>query len=104
MVRLTPVSERDRCKDGAVNASCIDHMPPSSPLVETFGLTDEPLEWDWDIEAQDREREKKTDAALQGAAIFQVERRVLKDIVRERMDCEVGRIKFLSAGEPAGIK
>lgn len=56
------------------------------------------LEWDWDVEHEDRRREKKADASLRGAAPFEVDRKVLKDIVREKMGLEVGRIKFLSAG------
>lgn len=58
------------------------------------------LEWDWDVEHEDRKQERKGDAALRGAAPFEVDRRVLKDVVRERMGVEVGRIKFLSAGKP----
>jgi hypothetical protein len=56
--------------------------------------------WDWDIEHEDRKRERKadSDATLRGAAPFEVDRRVLKDVVRENVSVEVGRIKFLSAG------
>jgi len=56
------------------------------------------LVWDWDIEHEDRKRERKVDATLRGAAPFEVDRRALKDVVREKMGSEVGRIKFLSAG------
>ncbi len=65
------------------------------PLQTTGPL----LEWDWDIEHEDRRQERKADSALKGAAPFEVDRRVLKDVVRERMGVEVGRIKFLSAGK-----
>lgn len=100
MVRLTPVSERDRFTEGGKpNASIEDAMPAPSPLVDTDDQSSEPIEWDWDVEAEDRDRERQVDHDLQGAPIFQVERRVLKDVVREKMDCEAGRIKFLSAGE-----
>lgn len=58
------------------------------------------LEWDWDVEHEDRKQERKADASLRGAAPFEVDRRVLKDVVRERMGVEVGRIKFMSAGKP----
>jgi hypothetical protein len=58
-----------------------------------------PVEWDWDVEHADRELERKADAALHGATPFQVDRRVLKDVVRENMDVDVGRITFLSSGE-----
>lgn len=57
------------------------------------------LEWDWDIEHADRKREAKADAALHGATPFQVDRRVLKDVVHEKAGIEVGKITFLSAGE-----
>jgi len=56
------------------------------------------LVWDWDIEHEDRKRERKVDATLRGAAPFEVDRRALKDVVHEKMGSEVGRIKFLSAG------
>ena len=57
------------------------------------------LEWDWDIEHADRELERKADAAFHGTIPFQVDRRVLKDVVRENMGVDVGRITFLSSGE-----
>ncbi|KAF9442889.1 hypothetical protein P691DRAFT_680623 [Macrolepiota fuliginosa MF-IS2] len=58
-----------------------------------------PLVWDWDIEHEDRGRERKADVVLlRSAAPFEVDRRVLKDVVREKMGVEVGRIRFLSAG------
>lgn len=58
-----------------------------------------PLIWDWPAEHEDRKAEKKADAALHGATPFEVDRKLLKDVVREKMGVEVGRIKFLSAGE-----
>ncbi|KAF8067931.1 hypothetical protein FPV67DRAFT_1165551 [Lyophyllum atratum] len=57
-----------------------------------------PLEWSWAIEHADRKREAKADAALHGATPFQVDRRVLKDVVRENKGIDVGGIEFLSAG------
>ncbi|KAL1695342.1 hypothetical protein GGG16DRAFT_45555 [Schizophyllum commune] len=59
---------------------------------------DGPLEWDWDIEHEDRKREAAADATFLDASPFQVDRRVLKDVVREQMSVDVGRIQFLSAG------
>ncbi|EEB96181.1 hypothetical protein MPER_04729, partial [Moniliophthora perniciosa FA553] len=55
-------------------------------------------EWDWDIEQADRQREAKIDASLHGATPFEVDRRVLKDVVREKTNVEVARIEFLSSG------
>ncbi|KAJ6608255.1 hypothetical protein B0H10DRAFT_1955510 [Mycena sp. CBHHK59/15] len=57
-----------------------------------------PLEWDWDIEHADRKREAEADAALHGATPFEVDRRILKDVVLEHMRTPVARIVFLSAG------
>ncbi|KAG6879621.1 hypothetical protein C0992_000456 [Termitomyces sp. T32_za158] len=58
----------------------------------------EPLQWSWEIEHADRQREVKADAAADGAALFPVDRKVLKDVVREHRGVDVGRIEFLSAG------
>ncbi|KAL1659093.1 hypothetical protein GGF50DRAFT_120214 [Schizophyllum commune] len=68
----------------------------SPPPVD--GGEDGPLEWDWDIEHEDRKREAAADATFLDASPFQVDRRVLKDVVREQMSVDVGRIQFLSAG------
>lgn len=57
-----------------------------------------PLVWDWDIEHADRKSEAKADAAVHGAPPFQVDRKLLKDIVQEKMGEDVVRIKFLGAG------
>ncbi|KAJ7624922.1 hypothetical protein FB45DRAFT_924537 [Roridomyces roridus] len=57
-----------------------------------------PLEWDWDIEHADRKLEREADAALHGATPFEVDRRILKDVVLEHMKTPVARIMFLSAG------
>ena len=57
-----------------------------------------PLVWDWDIEHADRKLEAKADAAVHGAPPFQVDRKLLKDIVQEKMGEDVVRIKFLGAG------
>lgn len=56
------------------------------------------LEWDWYIEHQDRAKEAKVDKAVHHAQPFLVDRRVLKDIVKERFHVDVARITFLSSG------
>lgn len=56
------------------------------------------LQWDWDIEHEDRKKEARADAAIHGAQPFQVDRKLLKDIVHEKMGVEVVRINFLGAG------
>ena len=58
-----------------------------------------PLRWDWGTEHADRKKERKADAALHGSTPFEVDRTVLKDVVREKMGVDVGLITFLSAGE-----
>ncbi|RXW22754.1 hypothetical protein EST38_g3099 [Candolleomyces aberdarensis] len=67
-------------------------------LAESLSFTEPPLAWDWDIEHEDRQRERRADAAMRDTTPFEVDRRLLKDVVREKMGIEVGRIKFLSAG------
>ncbi|KAL5521525.1 hypothetical protein ACEPAF_2273 [Sanghuangporus sanghuang] len=53
------------------------------------------LEWDWDAEYADRVREKRHDG---NDTSFQVDRRVLRDVVKEKLGIEVARIRFLSSG------
>ncbi|KAG6332731.1 hypothetical protein ID866_6356 [Astraeus odoratus] len=83
----------------------------ASPLVETQSLpgtvslppppqNHTPIEWDWDVEHMDRKRESKADSVLHGAQSFHVDRRVLKDVIRQNTHAEVGRITFLSSGTP----
>ena len=57
-----------------------------------------PLVWDWDIEHADRKLEAKADATAHSSPPFQVDRKLLKDIVQEKMSEDVVRIKFLGAG------
>jgi hypothetical protein len=57
------------------------------------------IEWDWDIEHEDRRKEAQADAKMHGAQPFEVDRKILKDVVREKMGAEVGKITFLSSGE-----
>ncbi|KAH9477557.1 hypothetical protein JR316_0009779 [Psilocybe cubensis] len=78
-------------------------LPLSEPPTDqtptiTATSSQEPLIWEWSIEHEDRKKERKADAALHGATPFEVDRKILKDVVREKMGVEVGRIKFLSAG------
>ena len=68
------------------------------PLQVSGGFQEPPLEWDWDAEHEDRRAEAKADAAVHNATPFQVDRKLLKDIVHERMGTNVARIKFLGAG------
>ena len=57
-----------------------------------------PLVWSWEIEHGDRKKEARADAAVHGAAPFQGDRKLLKDIVKEKMGTDVARITFLGAG------
>ncbi|KAF8628047.1 hypothetical protein AX17_006051 [Amanita inopinata Kibby_2008] len=70
----------------------------SATSTERTDLIKPPLEWDWEYEHADRKYEAKADVALHGAIPFQVDRKVLKDVVREKMGVDVGRITFLSSG------
>jgi hypothetical protein len=56
-------------------------------------------QWDWEAKHADRKKERKADATLHGATPFEFNRRVLKDVVREKMGVDVGQITFLSTGE-----
>lgn len=84
------------------NPSLADTYGSETPnLLQTpKDTTSPPLIWDWDVEHDDRKRERRadSDATLRGAAPFEVDRRVLKDVVREKVGVDVGRINFLSAG------
>jgi hypothetical protein len=76
------------------------HLPSPLPLKSPAGEIIE-VEWSWDFEHEDRKREAKADAVVHGAAPFLVDRKLLKDVVKEKLECEVGRIMFLSSGTPA---
>ena len=71
----------------------------ATPLSPNTPRVSQPLlVWNWDAEHADRKLEAKADAALRDAAPFQVDRKLLKDIVHEKMGSQVARIKFLGAG------
>ncbi|KAH9049328.1 hypothetical protein EDB84DRAFT_1433717 [Lactarius hengduanensis] len=61
------------------------------------------VEWDWDLEQADRKREAKADSAVHGAQPFLVDRSLLRDVVKEKLGCRVGRITFLNSGHAPGI-
>lgn len=81
-----------------LNASYPDTQILDYPTNSNGAVPVKPLEWDWEVEHADRKREAKADAALHGAIPFQVDRKILKDVVREKMGVDVGRIAFLSSG------
>ncbi len=56
------------------------------------------LTWDWPLEHADRKKEARADAAAHDTPPFQVDRKLLKDIVHEKMATEVARITYLGAG------
>jgi hypothetical protein len=76
-----------------------DDTTGSTIVDSKTSTTRPPLTWDWTIEHEDRRRERKVDDALHAPTPFEVDRKILKDVVREKMGVEVGRIRFLSAGE-----
>lgn len=53
------------------------------------------FEWDWEIDQADRARERRHDGT---DVTFQVDRKVMRDVVKERMGAEVARIRFISSG------
>ncbi|KAH9038585.1 hypothetical protein EDB85DRAFT_2287521 [Lactarius pseudohatsudake] len=75
---------------------------PSSLSAPNMTLTGFPkpsfVEWDWDLEQADRKREAKADSAVHGAQPFLVDRSLLRDVVKEKLGCRVGRITFLNSG------
>jgi hypothetical protein len=82
-------------------------QPPSSFVVPNMTTasanhakpaTASTTEWDWNLEHADRKREVKADSAVHGAPPFHVDRNILRDVIREKLDCRVGRITFLNSG------
>lgn len=106
--RLDAVHEReDKTLGAMIKDDRLPHPPDfkenSSIMAIPLAPPPQPkLEWDWDIEHEDRRKEAKADAAMHGAAPFLVDRRVLKDVVTEKVGVDVGRISFLSSGESPG--
>jgi len=98
-VRIT----RQRDNHNAISLDSAKTTMISSSLIS-------PLIWSWPHEHADRKREREADEALHGrhgsthyiygshSVPFEVDRKLLKDLVREKMGEEVGRIEFLSAG------
>lgn len=85
-----------------LNASYPDTEILDYPTHSNGAVPVKPLEWDWEVEQADRKCEAKADAAFHGAIPFQVDRKILKDVVRENMGVDVGRIAFLSSGMCSG--
>lgn len=81
--------------DVSTNASTVSR----SPFLNSQMNSNPKFVWDWDIEHEDRRREATADANMHGAPPFEVDRKVLKDVVREKMGVEVGRITFMNSGE-----
>ncbi|OBZ77771.1 hypothetical protein A0H81_02388 [Grifola frondosa] len=93
--RDTPVSSSN---PHLVRPATSIHRANISSMQSDSSLKKPSLQWDWDIEHEDRREEARADAAIHGAHPFQVDRKLLKDIVHEHMGAEVARIKFLGAG------
>jgi len=96
-----PSSDADMHRNGHKMAIHLDDNEVDaapSTAVGPANTARPPLVWDWATEHADRKKERKADVALHVATPFEVDRKVLKDVVRERMGIEVGRITFLSAG------
>lgn len=85
------------------NTQADDSSSASESMDTEVTENNTPIEWDWDLEHEDRKKETRADASLHNAQPFLVDRKLLKDVVREKMECEVGRITFLSSGEYSAI-
>ena len=89
----------DYIEDGLREESMEDHsttpgaslLPERSPTVTSIKL-----EWDPDIDLADRVREKRHDGA---DTSFQLDRRIMREIVKEKLGHEVARIRFISSGK-----
>lgn len=81
--------------DGHPTTQLNDHTPPNG-ITSNTQLQ---LVWSWPVEHEDRRKERNADAASHNARPFEVDRKILKDVVREKMGFDVGRITFMSAGE-----
>jgi len=72
--------------------------PPMSGGARDQKQPAKKLEWDWDLEHQDRAREAKDDSAVHNAQPFLVDRKLLKDVVKDQFQIDVARIAFLTSG------
>lgn len=82
-------------------ANTMHGTPPASsaaPKHRTSHVNKAPLAWNWALEHEDRKKEARADAAVHGVPPFQVDRKLLKDIVHEKMGVDVARIVFLGSG------
>ncbi|PIL27600.1 hypothetical protein GSI_10751 [Ganoderma sinense ZZ0214-1] len=94
-----PRQAHPRSAASSSSPSMTRRLTQELPPLQVSGSSQEtPLEWDWDTEHEDRRAEARADAAVHNATPFQVDRKLLKDIVQERMGTQVARIKFLGAG------
>ncbi|CAL1709107.1 unnamed protein product [Somion occarium] len=96
-----PASAENMLKDNDAPSGLVHKLDsPNMILGQTLDplLSRSSLQWDWDIEHEDRKLEAKADALIRAAPPFQVDRKLLKDIVHEKAGAEVARIKFLGAG------
>jgi hypothetical protein len=66
--------------------SSLNHVKPAT------------IEWDWAVEHADRRREAKADSGIHGTPPFHIDRNILRDVIKEKLECRVGRITFLSSG------
>ncbi|THU96220.1 hypothetical protein K435DRAFT_630911, partial [Dendrothele bispora CBS 962.96] len=74
------------------------HTAPDIVLSQPVSPDEDVLEWSWEAEHADRKREAKHDAAMHHETPFEVDRKLLKDVVFEKMGVPVIRILFLSSG------
>lgn len=80
-----------------------DPSPPPTSPTQTKKKPVKKLEWDWALEHADRTRESRLDAAGGVGDIFQIDRKALRDAVKEKMGGEVVRIRFISSGSSSSF-
>lgn len=88
----------DNAEVGDSDASALQQPSLSAAAQPEPAATPLKLEWDWDAELADREREIRHDG---NDTSFQVDRRVLRDVVKEKLGVEVAHIRFISSGKYA---
>jgi hypothetical protein len=92
--------------DGSTIPESFSQETPRPPYSQPSSFTSlnatkpSVVQWDWNLEQADRKREAKADSAVHGAqpGPFLVDRSLLRDVIREKLGCRVGRITFLNSG------
>ncbi|KAK7437467.1 hypothetical protein VKT23_018538 [Stygiomarasmius scandens] len=82
----------------SLELGCEYHTTPEPVVSQPPSPDEDVLEWSWEAEHADRKREANLDASMHHETPFEVDRKLLKDVVFEKMGVAVLRIMFLSSG------